>query len=63
MEAKARLTELCSAEMQLESLGTGKFGRILGIPKTVDGTSICQILIDEGHAVEYKGGKKTKVWA
>ena len=63
LAAKERLTELCSAEMQLESLGTGKFGRILGIPKTSDGASICQILIDEGHAVEYSGGKKTKVWA
>ena len=63
LAAKSRLTELCSAEMQLESLGTGKFGRILGIPKTADGTSICQILIAEGHAVEYQGGKKTKVWA
>jgi micrococcal nuclease len=63
LAAKARLTELCSEEMQLESLGTGKYGRILGIPKTSDGTSMCQILIDEGHAVEYSGGKKTKVWA
>jgi len=63
LAAKERLTELCSAEMQVESLGKGKFGRILGIPKTPDGTSICQILIDEGHAVEYAGGKKTKVWA
>ena len=25
--------------------------------------SMCQILIDEGHAVEYWGGKKVKVWA
>ena len=63
LAAKARLTELCSAEMQLESLGTGKFGRILGIPKTSDGVRICSMLIDEGHAVEYQGGKKTKVWA
>ena len=63
LAAKARLTELCSAEMQLESLGTGKFGRILGIPKTSDGVSICSNLIDAGHAVEYQGGKKTKVWA
>ena len=63
LAAKARLTELCSGEMQLESLGTGKYGRILGIPRTSDGKSMCQILIDEGHAVEYTGGKKTKVWA
>jgi len=63
LAAKERLTELCSQEMQIESLGTGKYGRILGIPKTLDGISMCQILIDEGHAVEYQGGKKTKVWA
>ena len=63
LAAKARLTELCSGEMQLESLGTGKYGRILGIPKTLEGGSMCQILIDEGHAVEYWGGKKVKVWA
>ena len=63
LAAKARLTELCSEEMQLESFGKGKYGRILGIPRTADGTSMCQILIDEGHAVEYSGGKKTKVWA
>ncbi len=61
--AKARLTELCTGEMQLESLGTVKYGRILGIPKTLEGVSMCQILIDEGHAVEYWGGKKVKVWA
>ena len=62
LAAKERLIELCSEEMQLESFGKGKFGRILGILKTADGTSICQILIDEGHAVEYFGGAKTKVW-
>jgi endonuclease YncB( thermonuclease family) len=39
--------------------GKGKYGRILGIPYTEDGKSICQMLIDEGHAVEYWGGKKT----
>ena len=63
LAAKASLIELCSAEMQIESLGKGKYGRILGIPKTAEGVSMCQILIDEGHAVEYWGGKKVKVWA
>lgn len=63
LAAKERLTELCSEEMQLESLGTGKYGRVLGIPRTPDGKSMCDILIEEGHAVEYTGGKKTKVWA
>ena len=45
-----------------KSLGKGKYGRILGIPYTEDGKDICQILIDEGHAVQYHGGKKVKVW-
>ena len=63
LAAKERLIELCCGEMQLESLGTGKYGRILGIPKTSEGVSMCQILIDEGYAVEYWGGKKVKVWA
>ena len=40
----------------------GKYGRILGIPYTEDGRDICQVLIKEGHAVEYDGGKKKKVW-
>ena len=29
---------------------------------TEDGRDICQVLIKEGHAVEYHGGTKTKVW-
>lgn len=63
LAAKARLTELCSEDMEIESLGRGKYGRILGIPKTSNGLSMCEMLIDEGHAVEYWGGKKVKVWA
>ena len=48
--------------LKIKSLGRGKFGRILAIPYTNDNEDICQILIQEGHAVEYWGGKKTKVW-
>ena len=62
LEAKARLTELCGERLKIKSLGRGKFGRILAIPYTNDNEDICQILIQEGHAVEYWGGKKTKVW-
>ena len=58
LAAKSRLTELCSSAMQIQSLGRGKYGRILGIPKTDDGQSMCDILVAEGHAVEYWGGKK-----
>ena len=59
LKAKDRLIELCVGSFKVQSLGKGKYGRILGIPYTEDGESICQILIDEGHAVEYWGGTKT----
>ena len=62
LAAKARLKELCDGNIKVKSLGKGKYGRILGIPYTADGKDICQMLIDEGHAVPYDGGKKTKVW-
>ena len=61
-KASARLKELCSENLKIKSLGKGKYGRILAIPYTEDGKDICQILIKEGHAVEYHGGTKTKVW-
>ena len=60
--AKERLKELCTGKFKLKSLGKGKYGRILGIPYTEDGEDICQKLISEGHAVEYWGGKKIKIW-
>ena len=63
LAAKERLKELCVGRFKVKSLGKGKYGRILGIPYTEDGQEICQMLIDEGHAVEYFGGKKKKVWA
>ena len=59
LKAKERLIELCVGSFKVQSLGKGKYGRILGIPYTEDGENICQILIDEGHAVEYWGGTKT----
>jgi len=59
LKAKERLIELCVGKFKVQSLGKGKYGRILGIPYTEDGQSICKILINEGHAVEYWGGKKT----
>ena len=62
LAAKERLKELCVGKFKIKSLGKGKYGRILGIPYTEDGADICQILIDEGHAVEYYGGTKTKIW-
>ena len=62
LAAKERLKELCVGSFKIKSLGKGKYGRILGIPYTEDGEDICQILINEGHAVEYHGGTKSKVW-
>ena len=62
LAAKDRLIELCSGPISIKSFGKGKYGRILAIPYTEDGKDICQLLIKEGHAVEYDGGKKTKVW-
>lgn len=59
LKAKDRLIEICSQSFKVQSLGKGKYGRILGIPYTEDGKSVCQMLIEEGHAVEYWGGKKT----
>lgn len=62
LAAKERLQELCVGKFKIKSLGKGKYGRILGIPYTEDGEDICQILIKEGHAVKYFGGKKKKIW-
>ncbi len=63
LAAKDRLTELLGNEFEMLSHGKGKYGRVLGTPYTPDGKSICEILVEEGHAVVYGGGKKTKVWA
>jgi|TARA_R110000772_G_scaffold220476_1_gene330956 micrococcal nuclease len=62
LAAKERLKELCVGKFKIKSLGKGKYGRILGIPYTEKGKDICQMLIDEGHAVEYHGGTKVKTW-
>ena len=64
LAAKERVKELCpdGSKVQLKTTkdGRGKFGRILGeifMPGVVQ--SINQLLIEEGHAVEYFGGSKT----
>jgi len=62
LKAKDRLIELCVGSFKIKSLGKGKYGRILGIPYTEFDEDICEILVIEGHAVEYWGGtKKAKV--
>ncbi len=60
--ATARLTELLdgvSRQICLESHEFGKYGRCLGTLYSPDGeTNFNQTLVDEGHAVEYFGGKR-----
>ena len=63
LAAKDRVKELCpvGSKITLRTTkdGRGIFGRILGeifIPGVVQ--SVNQLLVEEGHAVEYDGGKR-----
>ena len=60
LAAKARLIELLEVEdLRLVSHGVGKYGRCLGELFVDDHEeSINQVLINEGHATEYWGGKR-----
>ncbi len=60
LKAKARVEELLppDGDFTFKSLGYGKYGRILGIPFTECGKDVCQILVKEGLARVYKGGKR-----
>mgnify|MGYP003120817169 CR=1 FL=1 len=68
LAAKDRVKELLEGcnRIQLTSYGVGKYGRCLGELHidVVDGKekmtleSVNQLLIKEGHAVEYHGGKR-----
>ena len=60
LAAKARLIELLEGadnKFVLQSNGVGKFGRCLG-ELFVGETNINQLLINEGHATAYDGGKR-----
>tara|TARA_R100000995_G_C3484088_1_gene126008 strand:- start:2781 stop:3134 length:354 start_codon:yes stop_codon:yes gene_type:complete len=63
LAAKARVEELlnkCSC-ITLKSHGSGKFGRCLGelfIELENEAVNLNQLLISEGHATEYFGGKR-----
>ena len=60
LAAKNRLIELLgNGEFILESREVGKFGRVLGTIH-VGQVNINDQLVEEGHAVEYWGGKKKK---
>lgn len=66
LASKARMKELCGKEVYVESLDGGKldkYGRLLANLFTLEGINIAKLLIDEGHAVKYNGGKKKHVWA
>ena len=61
--ATARLQEILDAEegaFVIQSLGVGKYGRCLGVlfTESLGETSVQQTLINEGHGVEYFGGKR-----
>ena len=68
LAAKDRVKQLLEGcdNIQLHSHGVGKFGRCLGeiMLDVVDGQerltleSLNKILINEGHATEYHGGKR-----
>lgn len=62
LKAKQLLKDLCADGFVVQSLGKGKYGRILGVLFDKEGNSINQKLIDNDLAVEYWGGKKVKVW-
>ena len=65
LAAKARLGELIEAadtliiKTAIDGKARGKYGRILGTVYA-DNKSVNDILVDEGHAIEYHGGTKTK---
>ena len=68
LAAKNRLTSLLGAEAilhtQVSKKGEdmkGKFGRILGNFKTINGDNVADKLMKEGHAVAYNGGDKENV--
>ena len=65
LAAKQRVAELLDTaeEVQLTSHGVGKFGRCLGeidfcCPDSFTMKNLNKQLIEEGHAVEYYGGKR-----
>ena len=70
LAAKERLNSLLGGEAILLSQVTkggenmkGKFGRILGNFRTINGEHCADVLMKEGHAVAYNGGNKDSVQA
>tara|TARA_R100000234_G_scaffold78256_1_gene48830 strand:- start:200 stop:586 length:387 start_codon:yes stop_codon:yes gene_type:complete len=59
--AKVRLKEYLKGQITVKSHGTDKYGRILGDLYCELG-NVADLLKSEKLAVDYDGGKKTKVW-
>tara|TARA_Y100001972_G_C7506968_1_gene256351 strand:- start:25 stop:369 length:345 start_codon:yes stop_codon:yes gene_type:complete len=49
--------EEAESDIEMQSHGVGKYGRVLGELFTKDG-NINKIMVREGHAVKYDGGKR-----
>ena len=66
LAAKYRLNEILDqGSLVVESKEVGKYGRVLGVltvyPDNLDlPINVNETLVEEGHAVEYNGGKKRK---
>ena len=58
-KAKARLESLMKGKIELKNVDRDKYFRLLA-DVYVDGQSVAEILIREGHARPYGGGKKEK---
>ena len=60
LAAKAFLNnslEMTQSEIYLQSHGVGKYGRVLG-ELYINEVNINQLMVKEGHAKEYDGGKR-----
>ena len=49
--------ELEDAEVEMQSHGTGKYGRVLGT-LMIDDVDINEKMVDKGHAIWYDGGSR-----
>ena len=70
LKAKERLNSLLGTDAILQTQVSkngenmkGKFGRILGNFRTINGEHCADVLMKEGHAVAYGGGSKDSVQA
>jgi len=57
--AKSRLSAILQSDFVVKTTldKKGKFGRIIGTPY-VDDRNVCELLVEEGHARLYDGGKR-----